>query len=150
KAAHLTRQLLAYSGKGHFHITDLDLPAIVRQNADLIRVSIPKSIEIRLDLNDDLPPVRADAGQMQQVLMNLVINAAEAIGDGANGSITISARHEEMESGARGVLLMVSDTGCGIEEATKARIFDPFFTTKVLGRGLGLSAVLGILRSCSA
>ena len=156
KAAQITRQLLAYAGKGRFLITDLDLSSLVRENAALFRVSVPKGIEIKLNLKEDLPRIHADAGQIQQVLMNLVLNAAEAIGDAAPGTIGIGTgeedipeNHSEAPAG-RYVRIMVSDTGCGMSEATKAQIFDPFFTTKVYGRGLGLSAVLGILRSCAA
>jgi PAS domain S-box-containing protein len=149
KAAQVTRQLLAYAGKGQFLISDIDLSALVRENAELIRISAPKRIEIRLDLKDGLPRIHADAGQIQQVLMNLVINACEAIADGDNGAISISCGAES-SAGARWVYVTVTDTGCGMSEQTKARIFDPFYTTKVYGRGLGLSAVLGILRSCAA
>ncbi len=148
KAAQVTRQLLAYAGKGQFHITDLDLSALLRENADLIRVSIPKHIEIRLELKDNLPRVQADAGQIQQVLMNLVINAGEAIGEGRSGLIRV-ATDELVQAGSRSVRVRVSDNGCGMSESTRDRIFDPFFTTKVYGRGLGLSAVRGILRTCA-
>jgi len=154
KAALVARQLLAYAGKGKFEIVDLDLSSLVRENAALIRASIPKRIEIQLDLESNLPRVHADAGQLQQVIMNLVINGAEAIGENA-GVITVSTATEQLTdhtslAGGRYVRVTVTDTGCGMDDVTKDRIFDPFFTTKTYGRGLGLSAVLGIVRSCAA
>ena len=140
QAAKLANQMLAYSGRGRFILELLDLSAAIRQTATLIASSIPKGVELRLDLAADLPAVEADAAQIQQLVMNLVINGAEAI-DSAAGWVRVV-------TGIRGeqVLLEVSDTGCGMDEATVARIFDPFFTTKFTGRGLGLAAVQGIVR----
>ena len=157
RAAALTRQLLAYAGKGHFEITDFDLSRLVRSSADLIRVSIPRNIDLHLDVPASLPLVRGDASQIQQVVMNLAINAAEAI-ETSEGQVTISASARDLDSAAaarispelaagRYISIRVQDNGCGMDAATKARIFDPFFTTKFTGRGLGLAAVLGILRS---
>ena len=157
RAAALTRQLLAYAGKGHFEVIDFDLSRLVRSSADLIRVSIPRSIDLQLDLPASLPLVRGDSSQIQQVVINLVINAAEAIG-GNQGKVTISAqtRDFDVETAAkispdllagRYISLQVEDTGSGMDAATKEKIFDPFFTTKFTGRGLGLAAVQGILRS---
>jgi CheY-like chemotaxis protein len=124
----------------------------------LIRKSISKKVTLRLDLSQDLPPVEADRSQVHQVFMNFALNAAEAIG-GAEGVVTISTGIEDVDERylrlypkvaalrpGRYVYLRVRDTGCGMDEATKARIFDPFFSTKFLGRGLGLAAVSGILR----
>ena len=157
KAAQITRQLLAYAGKGKFSITDLNLSTLVRENAELIRVSIPRGIEISLNLQENIPLIQADAGQIQQVLMNLVINASEAIGETASGTIAIATSEEDVPENiqsslgsGRYVRVTVSDTGCGMDAAIQARIFDPFYTTKMYGRGLGLSAVRGILRSCGA
>jgi two-component system cell cycle sensor histidine kinase/response regulator CckA len=140
QAAKLANQMLAYSGRGRFLLELIDLSAAIRQTATLIGSSIPKGVELRLDLAADLPAIEADAAQIQQLVMNLVINGAEAI-DSGGGSVRVV-------TGVRGeqVLLEVSDNGCGMDEPTVARIFDPFFTTKFTGRGLGLAAVQGIVR----
>ncbi len=158
QAAHLTRQMLAYSGKGKFLVEALDLSALIPEMTGLVGPSISKKIALHLDLAEALPPIQADRGQIQQVFMNLVLNAAEAIG-GHDGLISVRTgvqnvddryvrRHPEaaeMQAGTY-VYLEVRDTGCGMDEATRARIFDPFFSTKFTGRGLGLAAVAGILR----
>ena len=149
--------MLAYSGKGKFLVEPLNLSALIPDMCGLVRPSISKKIELRLDLEEDLPGVEADRGQLQQVFMNLAINAAEAIG--SEGLITVGTGvqdvdepylrlHPELAALASGryVCLDVRDTGCGMDEATKAKIFDPFFSTKFTGRGLGLAAVSGILR----
>ncbi len=150
--AHLTRQMLAYSGKGRFIIEPLNLSKLVPEMTSLIQPSIPKKIELRFELADDLPKIEGDPGQIQQVVMNLVLNAAEAIGSGG-GLIRLRTGLRELKerntSGAppgRYVFLEVHDTGCGMDEETKAKIFDPFFSTKFVGRGLGLAAVSGIVR----
>jgi PAS domain S-box-containing protein len=157
RAGALTRQLLAYSGKGRFLLRPLDLNDVITQTTELLRLTLPKKVQLSLHLSPHLPPITGDDGQMRQVLMNLIINAGEAIGDRA-GTVTVAtAGHEllmEAVSGGvyspaapgRFVELVVSDNGCGMDEATKARLFDPFFTTKFAGRGLGMSAVLGIVR----
>lgn len=160
RAADLTRQLLAYAGKGSVHSRLLDLSGLVREISALVRTSIPRSVQLQLDLGRELPPVMADSGQIQQIVMNLVINAAEAIGPDKTGSVIVTTGVVEADEkyfstsfaiddlgAGRYVMLEVQDTGCGMDEATVARIFDPFFTTKFLGRGLGLSAVVGIARS---
>ena len=158
RAAHLTRQLLAYSGKGQFVVRELDVSQAVNEMSGLLESSIPKSATLNLNLERRLPAVRMDPGQLQQILMNLVINAGEAIGEGKPGRITVSTGQsdvrttfidsmgEEVAPG-RYVLIEVGDTGSGIDEETKRKIFDPFFTTKFTGRGLGLAAVAGIVRS---
>jgi PAS domain S-box-containing protein len=158
KAAHLTRQLLAYSGKGQFLVKNLNLTHCLVEMRDLIRLSVPKSVELRFNTREQLPLVSMDPGQFQQIAMNLIINAGEAIGEGCRGTISIAtglfdaerpfrdAVGEEIAAG-RYVYLQVEDTGPGMDEATKLRIFDPFFTTKFTGRGLGLAAVSGIVRS---
>jgi CheY-like chemotaxis protein len=128
----------------------------------LVRPSISKKIALSLDLEDGLPPMEADRGQVQQVFMNLALNAAEAIGS-HDGLISVRTRVEDVDDrylrlhpavGAlrpgRYVCLEVRDTGCGMDEATLSRIFDPFFSTKFTGRGLGLAAVAGILRGHNA
>jgi len=158
RAAHLTRQMLAYSGRGRFLIQPLHCSQQVREITALIAASIPKNVQVRLALADDLPLIEADAGQFQQLVMNLVINGAEAVGS-APGVVTISSSAEQIEDRdiagmtfggelrpGRYVSLEVRDSGCGMDADTQARIFDPFFTTKFTGRGLGLAAVLGIVR----
>ncbi len=158
QAAHLTRQMLAYSGKGTFVLEPLDLSAIIPEMAGLIRSSISKNIALHLNLGPALPFIEADRGQVQQVFMNLVLNAAEAIG-GRDGVITVVTGVRAVDGSfirlnpeaadlrpGEYVLLQVHDTGCGMDETTRARIFDPFFTTKFTGRGLGLAAVAGIVR----
>jgi two-component system cell cycle sensor histidine kinase/response regulator CckA len=156
QATHLTRQMLHYSGKGRFLVEALSLTKQVENTVMLFRSSIPKGVKLRLDLDPNLPPINADAGQIQQVVSNLVLNAAESIG--TVGVVTISATLQEFTGAGHQNLagspvppgtyarLEVRDTGHGIDEATQARIFDPFFTTKFTGRGLGLAAVLGIVR----
>ncbi len=160
RAADLTRQLLAYAGKGRFVMRTLDLSDLVREIGGLVQTSLPKQAQLRLQLADDLPGIDADPGQLQQIVMNLVINGAEAIGP-EGGSVlvrtgvqevdthyisTMSSAGELLKPG-RYITLEVHDTGAGMDEATLAKIFDPFFTTKFAGRGLGLSAVLGIVRA---
>jgi PAS domain S-box-containing protein len=160
RAADLTRQLLAYAGKGRFVLRMVDISALVREISGLVQSSIPKPVQLRLQLAGDLPAVEADPGQLQQVIMNLVINGAEAIGP-EGGTVlvrtgvqdvdeqyiaTLAAPAGEIRAG-RYVMLEVHDTGSGMTPDVAARIFDPFFTTKFTGRGLGLSAVQGIVRS---
>ena len=158
RAANLTRQLLAYSGKGHFEVRPIDLSVHVRELAGLLETTISKKVQLRLELTQDLPAISADIAQVQQIVMNLVINGAEAIGD-QRGTVLVTTglqaidefyvqslfASEGIEPGTY-VFLEVHDTGIGMDEATKTRIFDPFFTTKFTGRGLGLAAVMGIVR----
>jgi signal transduction histidine kinase len=141
RAADLTRQLLAYSGKAKGYLEKLDLSDIVEGSRSLIEAAIPKKVRLEFQLDANLPQVEADPNQVQQILLNLVSNSAEAIGD-RPGAITIRTVHEGGKT-----CLEVRDTGCGMDAATRARVFDPFFTTKFTGRGLGLSAVAGIVRS---
>ena len=158
RAAQLTRQMLAYSGRGQFVVTPLDLSKEVEQITALLHASIPKSVELRLALSPELPPVLADAAQMQQLVMNLVINAAEAV-EGERGWVEVATCVETVGEESRirmvpednlqpggYVVLRVTDNGVGMDESTKSKIFDPFFTTKFTGRGLGLAAVLGIVK----
>ena len=158
RAAELCRQMLAYSGKAQFVIAPLDLGQLVEETARLLHLSLSKKARLVLDLAPGLPPVLGDATQLRQVVMNLVLNAAEALGPNA-GTITVTTRQihaarEQLERchtfgdhpGGESVELRIVDTGCGMTPETLARIFDPFFTTKFTGRGLGLSAVLGIVR----
>ena len=141
RAAELTRQLLAYAGKGKVVTRSLDVSAIVSNTARLLESCISKKVSLELALGAGLPPVEADPSQIQQVVMNLVINAAEAIGS-RSGVVRLSTSREEHH-----VCIEVADNGCGMDEATRSHIFDPFFTTKNTGRGLGLAAVAGIVRS---
>ncbi|WP_257313342.1 response regulator [Geothrix fuzhouensis] len=158
RAADLTRQMLAYSGRGRFEVRNLDLSAQVEEMLHLLEVSLPKTVVLNLGLKKGLPAVSADASQIQQVIMNLVINAAEAIGE-ASGSITIATGAQNVTEAAAQTMLVgqdvapgiyvyleVADTGCGMDSDTLNRIFEPFFTTKFTGRGLGLSAIMGIVR----
>jgi PAS domain S-box-containing protein len=145
RAADLTRQLLAYSGKARHFMQKVELSGLVRRNRELIEAAIPKKIALRLQLAPDLPFIEADANQVQQIVLNLVNNAAEAIGEEI-GTIAIETGLDP----EGGVFLDVADTGCGMDPETRARIFEPFFTTKFTGRGLGLAAVSGIVRGHKA
>jgi PAS domain S-box-containing protein len=144
RAAILVKQMLAYAGKGGFVVQPLDLTRQITEIVPLIRASLAPGVQLDLRLDPGLPLVEADPAQMQQLVMNLAVNAAEAVGQAA-GCVTISATSRDADTQLR-VVLTVADTGCGMDEATKARVFDPFFTTKFTGRGLGLAAVLGIIR----
>ncbi|MBY0491949.1 MAG: response regulator [Gemmatimonadaceae bacterium] len=158
QAAELTRQMLAYSGRGQFVTGPVVLSELVESIARLLDVSISKKCVLRLDLMPNQPACIADSSQLRQVVMNLIINASEAIGDRSGIiSVTTGAVWCEREYLAESfvdeglqeglyVTLEVSDTGAGMSPETRARIFDPFFTTKFTGRGLGLAAVLGIVR----
>jgi len=145
RAALLVRQMLAYAGKGRFVLEPLDLSAQIDEIVVLLRTSISRSVELDLHLDPHLPWIDGDRSQIQQVIMNLAINGAEAMGD-RPGKLTIVTRSHR-QNDASHVVLEVTDNGCGMDEDTKARIFDPFFTTKFTGRGLGLSAVMGIIRT---
>ncbi len=158
RASELCKQMLAYSGKGQFVIKAVNLSEIVHDMARLMEVSIRKNVVIKYDLTEQLPAVEADEAQLQQVILNLITNANEAIGD-SSGVIAFSSgvmqaddaylaetiSPEHVKPG-RYVFLEVSDSGCGMDAKTMKKMFDPFFTTKFTGRGLGMSAVLGIVR----
>ncbi len=158
RAADLTRQMLAYAGKGRFLVQFIDLNTLVTEMTHLLQAAIPKHVVLRYALAQQLPSIEADATQVRQIVMNLVVNAAEAI-EVPQGVITITTGVMQIDQsylnetyltpdlpeGAY-VYLEVSDTGVGMDAATRARIFEPFFTTKFAGRGLGLAAVLGIVR----
>lgn len=158
RAAELTRQMLAYAGKGRMEIQFLDLNTLITEMTTLMQISIPKSATITYQLTPQLPAIKTDAIQIHQIIMNLVVNAAEALGE-SPGTITITTgvMHatrmflDETHPGGdlpegRYVYLEIADTGSGMDAATQQKIFDPFFTTKFTGRGLGLAAVLGIVR----
>ena len=159
RAADLSQQMLAYAGRSTFALERVELHELVEKMAHLLQTAIPKTAVLTLHLERGLPPIEADPGQIRQIVMNLVINASEAIGD-RSGVITVSvgaARcdeeylrktelHDHVAPGMY-VHLEVSDTGHGMDAETRSRIFEPFFTTRFTGRGLGLAAVLGIVRS---
>ncbi|HEX6615170.1 MAG TPA: ATP-binding protein [Gemmatimonadales bacterium] len=148
RAAELTRQLLAYSGRGTVEVRRLDLSQEVREMATLLRTAISKQATLDWELSPDLPSVTADPTQIRQVVMNLITNASDALGEGT-GTISLrtglaDAREDGVPPGAH-VFLEVADTGVGMGSETLERIFDPFFSTKFSGRGLGLAAVMGIV-----
>lgn len=158
RAAELCRQLLAYSGRGRFVVGPVDLTALVKDTSKLVELSVGPRASLRLDLSPSVPLVEADGNQLRQVLLNLVVNAAEAMG-GRHGAITIRTGERELGGdqpttghsaadlpAGRYVSLEVEDDGEGMDEQTRRRLFDPFFTTKFVGRGLGLPAVFGIVR----
>jgi two-component system cell cycle sensor histidine kinase/response regulator CckA len=159
RAAGLTRQLLAYSGKGRFVIEPTDVGAVVRELDAMLGLALPKATTLRLELTSDTTQIMADRAQLEQVMVNLITNAAESMPD-SGGTVTVRTSLEQCDrarlsagyGGAtlapgRYVALEVIDTGSGMNEATVGKIFDPFFTTKGAGRGLGMSAVLGIVRA---
>ena len=159
RAADLTNQLLAYSGKGKFFVEPLNLSEIIAEMSELLDALLPKRHYIRFNLADDLPDIKGDESQLSQVVMNLVLNAADASA-GKPAVITISTGlisvDRDFLMGAylcdettEGVYayLEVSDNGCGMDSQTVSKIFDPFFTTKSSGHGLGLASVLGIARA---
>jgi PAS domain S-box-containing protein len=159
RAAELTRQMLAYSGKGVFEVRPVDLNQAAGEMASLLKVSISKKVALRFQFAESLPAIEADAAQLQQVVMNLVTNASEAIGE-SEGEILLATGMTELDAAqaaalhpgspipsGRYVFLRVEDSGAGMSPEVLSRIFDPFFTTKFSGRGLGLSAMLGILRA---
>jgi two-component system cell cycle sensor histidine kinase/response regulator CckA len=150
RAAELTQQLLAYSGRGAVESRQLDLSREVREMATLLRTAISKQATLQWDLAEELPPVTADPTQVRQIVMNLITNASDALGE-ESGTITLRtglvASAESAAEPPVSVFLEVSDTGCGMDSSTLQRIFDPFFSTKFTGRGLGLAAVIGIVES---
>ncbi len=158
RAADLCRQLLAYSGKGRFVVEPIDVNITVREIAALLHVSISKKAMLRYHFVDNLPAIDVDATQIRQVIMNLIINASEAMQERSGViSVATGAADCDRERLARSTLGMelapgcyvyveVADTGCGMDARTQERIFEPFYSTKFTGRGLGLAAVLGIVR----
>ena len=158
RASDLTAQMLAYAGKGRFVIQRLDLNRLIEEILHLLTAVISKKARLRTQFAADLPAIEGDATQIRQVVMNLITNASDALEDG-HGDICVRTEAVEVDDATlaatyvdegltpgRYVALTVDDTGCGFDAATRARLFDPFFTTKFAGRGLGLAAVLGILR----
>jgi signal transduction histidine kinase/CheY-like chemotaxis protein len=158
RAAELTRQLLAYAGKGRFVVEPVDCSQVVREMTALLRTAVSKNAQVSLSLADDLPPVEADVTQLRQVVMNLITNASDALPD-HGGMIYLHTGRQSVDAEyllscvpgsdivpGEFVYIEVRDDGRGMDEVTRAKIFDPFFTTKFTGRGLGLAATLGIVR----
>jgi two-component system cell cycle sensor histidine kinase/response regulator CckA len=159
RATELSLQMLAYAGKAVFAVERVGLRELVEEMAHLLKTAISKKAILTLHLERGLPPIEADSSQIRQIVMNLIINASEALGD-RSGEITVSVgatrcdeeylQKTELQDGlAPGlyVHLEVTDTGSGMDAQTRSRIFEPFFSTKFTGRGLGLAAVLGIVRA---
>ncbi|MCI0703011.1 MAG: PAS domain S-box protein [Planctomycetia bacterium] len=158
RAADVCRQMLAYAGRGHTSSGRTELAALIRESAPLLDIPAAGAGTVRLELDDQLPPVAADPAQVRQVLVNLVMNAAEAL-DNKLGQIVVRTNAVEVSLGTldasfrlapvpgKYVRMTITDTGPGLTPEVQARMFDPFFTTKFAGRGLGLAAVLGIVRA---
>lgn len=159
RAAELCKQMLAFAGRGRLSMEVIDPNAIIADLMHMLAISVSRKVELRTALASGVPAVLGDPTQLRQVIMNLVINASEAIGD-TSGTVTISTgerscRQEDLRApwfkgtpaAGNYVFVEVSDTGCGMPPEIMARIFDPFFTTKFTGRGLGLAGVLGIVRA---
>lgn len=159
RATGLTKRMLAYAGRATCDVQIMDLNALVQEMADFAVAAVPRKIALHINTQHGLPLVKADSSQIQQVIMNLLINAAEAIGD-AGGEVAVSTWTEVLSESrvarefadqrigaGEYVCVEVRDTGCGMSAETLSRIFDPFFSTKFAGRGLGLSAILGIVRA---
>jgi len=159
RAAELTAQMLAYSGKGRFYVQDLELGNFIRDHLAFMQSIISKKINFRLELDSQPVVITADQNQLQQVIINLLSNAAESIGDRTGNIIMqvgvrqysevelVKNRGGEQLGGGRYGFLQVVDDGCGMNKLMLERIFEPFFTTKFTGRGMGMAAVLGIIRS---
>jgi PAS domain S-box-containing protein len=158
RAADLARQMLAYSGKGRFVVETIDLNRLLEESLHMLKVSVSRNIDLRFNPCNSLPGIDADATQIRQIVMNLILNAAEAIGN-EQGRIVIKTEYRQCDEdylrnvwfkkklpAGSYVVLEVADSGCGMDEETLAKLFDPFFTTKFTGRGLGMSAVMGIVR----
>ena len=158
RAAELTNQMLAYSGKGKFVVEPLSLSRVVEEMSHLLGAVISKGVVLKFDFSEDLPPIEGDAAQIRQVVMNLILNGSDAIGD-TSGVVTVSTGVVQADRAYLSatyldwdlpegyyVYVEISDTGHGMDAQTQRKIFDPFFSTKFSGRGLGLAAVLGIVR----
>jgi CheY-like chemotaxis protein/two-component sensor histidine kinase len=150
--------MLAYAGKGRLFVKPISLSKLVQEMASLLNTVISKKALLRFEFDENLPVINADPTQIRQVIMNLITNASDAIESRSGlisirtGVVQVDQRYlrtthlnDELKEGPY-VFLEVSDSGCGMTEETQAKIFDPFFTTKFTGRGLGLAAVLGIVR----
>jgi len=158
RAADLCKQMLAYSGKGRYVVQAVDIAAIVEDMSHLLAISISKQVDLRTKFASQLPAIEADVTQLRQVILNLITNASDSIGD-ERGVIDVRTGVEECDAAyladsyfevdlpaGEYVFFEVSDSGYGMDAETQAKVFDPFFSTKAMGRGLGLAAVLGIVR----
>ncbi|MEI7635211.1 MAG: PAS domain S-box protein, partial [bacterium] len=159
RGAELCRQMLAYTGKGSFALERIDLRVLIEEMSHLLTITVSKKAVFNLRLERGLPLIQADPSQIRQVIMNLIINASEAISEQSGvisittGTVRCDADHpceivlgNDLTPGCY-AYIEVADTGCGMDAETKARVFDPFFTTKFTGHGLGLSAILGIIKA---
>jgi len=158
RGSEIVRQLMIYAGKESEALQLVDVSQIVKEMIELLKVSVSKHATLETDLGQNLPAIRASAAQLRQVVMNLVTNASDAIGD-QDGLIRVTTRCVTTGGSVaipRGAVqgdylqLEISDTGCGMSEETQARMFDPFFTTKSAGHGLGLAIIAGIVRGLGA
>jgi PAS domain S-box-containing protein len=158
RAADLTKQMLAYSGRGQFVIEPINLSALVEEMTHLLKAVISKKASLRFDFEPNLPAIEVDATQIRQIVMNLITNASDALGD-QNGILSVSTSTIDADADylasaylnddlvpGHYACVEVSDTGQGMDTETISKIFDPFFSTKEAGRGLGLAAVIGIVR----
>jgi CheY-like chemotaxis protein len=158
RAAELCSQMLAYSGRAQFFIERIQLNSLIQELSPVIQKSISRKVDLRYQLAERLPPVEGDPSQLRQVILGLVINASEALGEGCGVVMISTAAVECTRARFRDfylnvdipeglyVCVEVTDTGCGMDETIRQRVFEPFFSTKFTGRGLGLAAVLGIVR----
>src|SRR5829696_4608938 len=159
RAADLVKQLLNYAGKGRREMRPVDIGQVMKDALAIVQASVSKKITLVRDIPENLPPLEADVGQLQQLVLNLVLNGAEAIGD-HHGQVSVQVRLRDLTAAELSkryapfplpegpyTEIVVSDNGAGMDERTLQQIFDPFFTTKFMGRGLGLAAALGIVRS---
>jgi two-component system, cell cycle sensor histidine kinase and response regulator CckA len=156
RGSKIVRELMIYAGCDTGDLDPLDISLLVEEMLELLKVSISKRSILEIDLDKNLPPLRGHAPQIRQIVMNLIMNASEAIGD-IDGVIKVATSHiiggstrvsNVTKLGEGGYIrLEVSDTGIGMTEEVKAKIFDPFFSTKFAGRGLGLAVVQGIVRA---
>ncbi len=158
RLAELTRQMLAYSGHGRLSVESVNINSIITEMTELLNVSTSKNVKVSYTLDPRLPLIQADVVQMRQIILNLLTNAAEAIGEHQPGEVFVRTSIKTMTAESGGlypgqeiasgtyVRLEVQDNGCGMTEETLSKIFDPFFTTKFTGRGLGLAALQGIVR----
>jgi len=157
RAAELCRQMLAYAGKSSFALNYIDLSALVEETVSMLKCAISQNVVINMNISKDIPAIKSDTSQLRQVVMNLIINASEAIVE-EHGVIHVSLARHEFTSGQLNkdhlgsviipghyVCLEITDSGIGMSEETQQRVFEPFYTTKFSGRGLGMSAVLGII-----
>ena len=157
RAAQLTRRMLAYAGKANLFVEPVDLGQLLETTCEQMRSSLPASVHLELQTGAYIPPVETDLAQLRQVLADLVTNAVEAIGENGPGTVVVRTDVVDLDGESDGlatqqaassrIAVEVQDTGCGMDEETQKKIFDPFFTTKSTGRGLGLAAVQGFVRS---